>query len=226
MGSRKNKKLLAVSLSVLLAFTAATGVLCGELREVTEAYAKSQNELASLYSRCSELKAENDSLSETNEKLWEALGAAHSDARILAFEYISNAQEIETLNETVSELNSRLEARTLDLSDYEFHVACSIVMGEAGGESDRGIMLLAQALIDGCQKNGVLPSQLRSLYQYQGYNENYTERVENAVTAVFKEGRRVIDDTVLYMYNSAMVSSAWHESRPFVTQEGNIRFFK
>lgn len=127
---------------------------------------------------------------------------------------------------TINELNSRLEARILNLSEYEFDVACSITMGEAGSESDRGIMLLAQALIDGCIKNGVTPSQLRTLYQYQGYNTNYTERVAAAVDAVFNKGYRAIDDTLLYMYNPFMTTSAWHESQTFVTKEGDVRYFK
>lgn len=202
------------------------GILSAELRETKAAYSRSQNEVTELLSYCSKLEAQNALLSETNSKLWEALGESNYNATILAAEYLNNKETIDSLTATVTELNDRLEARVIDLTDYEFHVACSIVMGEAGNQSDRGILLLAQALADGCIKNGVTPSQLRSLYQYQGYNENYTERVENAVTAVFKEGRRVIDDTVLYMYNSAMVSSAWHEGRPFVAQEGSIRFFK
>lgn len=196
------------------------------MHKTKEAYADAMVQLEAVQSECTELSSENVRLSETNSKIWAALGESNRNATILAVEYMRNQQNIDSLTATVNELNNRLEARVIDLNEYEFHVACSIVMGEAGGESDRGILLLAQALANGCTKNGVLPSQLRSLYQYQGYNENYSERVKNAVTAVFKDGRRVIDDALLYMYNPTMVVSGWHESRTFVTQEGNIRFFK
>ena len=196
------------------------------MHKTKEEYTETMTQLEMIQSKYTELASENSKLSEVNSKILVALGESNRNATILAVEYISNKQTIDSLTATVNELNNRLEARVIDLDEYEFHVACSIVMGEAGGESDRGILLLAQALADGCTKNGVTPSQLRSLYQYQGYNEKYSERVANAVTAVFKEGRRVIDDTLLYMYNPILVASSWHESRPFVTQEGNIRFFK
>lgn len=113
----------------------------------------------------------------------------------------------------------------MPLSQQEYHTACSIVMGEAGGESDRGILLVAQTLRDGCEKESVPPSELRGLYRYEGYNEAYTQRVERAVRAVFFLGVRATEERTLYFYNPALCVSTWHEAQDFVTQEGSVRFF-
>ena len=113
----------------------------------------------------------------------------------------------------------------MPLSEYEYHVACSIVMGEAGGETERGMLLVAQTLRDGCEKEGVMPSELRGLYRYEGWNEDYTEQVERAVRDVFFRGVRATEERTLYFYNPQLCSSSWHEEQDFVTQEGSVRFF-
>ena len=114
----------------------------------------------------------------------------------------------------------------MPLSGYEYHVACSIVMGEAGGETERGMLLVAQTLRDGCEQEGVMPSELKSLYRYEGWNEDYTEAVEQAVRDVFFLGKRVTEERTLYFYNPQLCSSSWHEAQAYVTTEGSVRFFQ
>lgn len=114
----------------------------------------------------------------------------------------------------------------MPLSPAEYHAACSIVMGEAGAESERGMMLVAQSLKDGCEKEDAVPSELRELYRYEGWNEDYSEEVEQAVREVFFLGRRVTREQTLYFYNPALCTSSWHEAQQYVTTEGTVRFFR
>lgn len=113
----------------------------------------------------------------------------------------------------------------MPLTQSEFDTACSIVMGEAGGESERGIMLVAQSLRDGCEREGVQPSELRSLYRYEGWMPDYSGEVERAVYRVFFLGHRVTAEETLVFYNPELCVSTWHEAQNFVTQEGSVRFF-
>ena len=52
-----------------------------------------------------------------------------------------------------------------------------------------------------------------------------TQRVKDAVAAVFDRGETVVDEPILYFYNPALVTSDFHESQIFVIEEGGHRFF-
>ena len=82
------------------------------------------------------------------------------------------------------------------LTDAERDVVERVVMAEAGGESFEGQMLVAP-----------------------------TQRVKDAVAAVFDRGETVVDEPTLYFYNPALVTSDFHESQIFVIEEGGHRFF-
>ena len=111
------------------------------------------------------------------------------------------------------------------LSDSELHTVCAMVMGEAGGESDKGKMLVAQCILDACMKDGIRPGEVRTQYQYAGWNENYSQEVINAVKKVFEGGERVTEEKTFFFYNPQICRSSWHESQRYITTEGNHRFF-
>ena len=111
------------------------------------------------------------------------------------------------------------------LSDYERWVAECVVMGESGGESYDGQVLVAQCLLNGCIKEGLQPSEVRTKYQYSGWNENPTDNVKNAVKAVFDDGYKITDEFILYFYAPRYSKGKWHETQKFVIEEGNHRFF-
>lgn len=111
------------------------------------------------------------------------------------------------------------------LSDYERDVVERVVMAEAGGESYEGQMLVAQCILNAAEKMGTAPSEAVVTYQYTSVRPDPTQSVRDAVAAVFDDGDTVTDEPVMYFYNPARVTSAWHESQIFVIEVGGHRFF-
>lgn len=98
-------------------------------------------------------------------------------------------------------------------------------LAEAGGESFEGQMLVAQCILNAAEKRGVEPSEAVVLYSYTKSRPDPTQRVKDAVAAVFDRGETVVDEPILYFYNPALVTSDFHESQIFVIEEGGHRFF-
>ena len=111
------------------------------------------------------------------------------------------------------------------LTDAERDVVERVVMAEAGGESFEGQMLVAQCILNAAEKRGVDPSEAVALYSYTKSRPDPTQRVKDAVAAVFDRGETVVDEPILYFYNPALVTSDFHESQIFVIEEGGHRFF-
>lgn len=111
------------------------------------------------------------------------------------------------------------------LSDYERWVAECIVMGESKGEPYDGQVLVAQCILNACLKDGLQPSEVRTKYQYSGWDEELSDSVKNAVKEVFDDGYKVTEEFILYFYAPKHVSSRWHETQKFVTEVGGHRFF-
>lgn len=111
------------------------------------------------------------------------------------------------------------------LTDAERDVVERVVMAEAGGESFEGQMLVAQCILNAAEKRGVDPSEAVILYSYTKSRPDPTQRVKDAVAAVFDRGETVVDEPILYFYNPALVTSDFHESQFFVIEEGGHRFF-
>lgn len=111
------------------------------------------------------------------------------------------------------------------LTDAERDVVERVVMAEAGGESFEGQMLVAQCILNASEKRGVDPSEAVVLYSYTKSRPDPTQRVKDAVAAVFDRGETVVDEPILYFYNPALVTSDFHESQIFVIEEGGHRFF-
>lgn len=111
------------------------------------------------------------------------------------------------------------------LTDAERDTVERVVMAEAGGESFEGQMLVAQCILNAAEKRGVDPSEAVVLYSYTKSRPDPTQRVRDAVAAVFDRGETVVDEPILYFYNPALVTSDFHESQIFVIEEGGHRFF-
>lgn len=111
------------------------------------------------------------------------------------------------------------------LTDAERDVVERVVMAEAGGESFEGQMLVAQCILNAAEKTGTEPSEAVETYQYTKTRPEPTQSVRDAVSAVFDVGETVTDELVMFFYNPARVTSAWHESQIFVTEVGGHRFF-
>lgn len=84
---------------------------------------------------------------------------------------------------------------------------------------------LAQCILNAAEKRGVDPSEAVVLYSYTKSRPDPTQRVKDAVAAVFDRGETVVDEPILYFYNPALVTSDFHESQIFVIEEGGHRFF-
>ena len=114
----------------------------------------------------------------------------------------------------------------LELSDYERWVVECMVMGEAEGESWEGKAMVAYCILNGCIREGVQPSELRTLYKYSGWKENPSQDVKTAVTAVFDDGHEPVDDIPLWFYAPKYVSKTpWHESQRYICTIGGHKFF-
>lgn len=115
---------------------------------------------------------------------------------------------------------------TYRLTQDEYETACHIVMGEAGGEPYEGKMAVAQCILDACVADGIAPSDVRREYKYSGWRDTYTDDVERAVLAVFRDGERVCDEDIMYFYAPAVCGySSWHETQHYVLTIGGHRFF-
>lgn len=114
---------------------------------------------------------------------------------------------------------------TFYLSGYERRIAECVVMGESGGEPYDGQVLVAQCMLNACLKDDLQPSEVRIEYQYSGWDDNPSDSVKDAVSAVFDNGYKATDEFILYFYAPKYSKGEWHETQRFVTEVGGHRFF-
>lgn len=98
-------------------------------------------------------------------------------------------------------------------------------MGESGGESYEGQILVSQCLLNACLKEELQPSEIRKKYKYSGWNENPSKSVKKAVREVFDNSYKVTDEFILYFYAPKYCDGRWHETQRFVAEVGGHRFF-
>lgn len=146
------------------------------------------------------------------------------EVAVCNFEKVTPVTEIDALDKLA--LTEYEDNAYFPISDEERLVAEKIVMGEAGAEPYEGQVLVAQCLLNAAIKDDLEPSTIRTEYKYSGWNEEPSESVKRAVSAVFDEGYKYIDEPILYFYAPKLVKSDWHESLDFVIEYGNHRFFK
>lgn len=109
--------------------------------------------------------------------------------------------------------------------DERIAVECA-VMCEAGGESVKGQMMVAQSILDGSLRNDFTVMQTINRYQIAS-TAHYlvSEQVKESVSRVFDDGERVTEEKTDLWYNPALVVSAWHEQQQYVITVGSHRFF-
>ncbi len=137
---------------------------------------------------------------------------------------------IKTISETDETLDPEEETRAADsgydLTDQERIAVECAVMCEAGGESVKGQMMVAQCILDGTLRNGYTVAQTIQKYQIVSTSYNLvTDEVKESVSRVFDDGERVTEEKADLWYNPALVVSAWHEQQQYVVTVGSHRFF-
>ena len=111
------------------------------------------------------------------------------------------------------------------LSNYERRVVECVVMGESGGESYQGQLLVAYCILNACKKDGLQPSEVRRIYKYSGWNDRPSKSVKNAVSSIFDNGYKPVNDTPLYFYAPKHCNSTWHETQRYICTVGGHKFF-
>ena len=114
----------------------------------------------------------------------------------------------------------------LELSDYERETVERIVMCEAGGEGERGQMMVAQCIREGMLRYDFSIDEYIDTYKVMltSYS-NVTDEVRTSVSRVFDNGDRVTEERADLWYNPAITQSKWHEEQKYVTTIGSHRFF-
>ena len=117
------------------------------------------------------------------------------------------------------------------LTEDEYNTVCYMVAGEAGAESYEGKKAVATCILNACELENMVPSEIRTQYQYSGWKTNLKNEseelwaeVEQAVYEVFYLGKK-IDENILYFYNPEICTSSWHESMNFIMEVDGHRFF-
>ena len=131
----------------------------------------------------------------------------------------------ETEQKRIQELSSRGGQTQFRLSESERRVVECMVQGEAGGESYKGKMLVAQCIMNGCIESNMQPSQVRKQYQYSGWKTNVSEETKQAVRAVFDNGEKVVNEPILWFYAPKYCKGKFHETQTHVITEGSHKFF-
>jgi spore germination cell wall hydrolase CwlJ-like protein len=113
-----------------------------------------------------------------------------------------------------------------ELTDEERIAVECAVMCEAGGESVKGQMMVAQSILDGTLRNDF--TVIETIQKYQIASTSYsrvTDEVKESVSRVFDDGERITEEKTDLWYNPALVVSTWHESQKYVITVGSHRFF-
>lgn len=154
-------------------------------------------------------------------------------------------QDLEKLmGNNIEVINSKSQNQYLDLyiteydksfypitEDDRYVIEC-IVAGEAKGEPTEGKMAVAQCLLNAMVKDGLSASDVRTQYQYSGWDDELQNsnpdcwvEVCEAVSRVFDDGEFVSENPILYFYAPKRVYSSWHESLNHAVTVGGHKFF-
>lgn len=160
-----------------------------------------------------------------------------NDTNIVFSSQNENTNEVETEKKTEKTKNQKKHNKKtqnkkenkkdiyFELSEEERIIVECIVMGEAGNESYKGQVLVAQCILNACIKDNLKPSVVRNKYKYSGWKTNPNDSVKKAVKEVFDNGYKVTNEFILYFYAPKYCTSNWHESQRYVLTEGGHRFF-
>jgi len=111
------------------------------------------------------------------------------------------------------------------LTTAERKLVCEIVMAEAGGESLKGQMAVAQCILNGCQYEDMRPEELVVEYKYTKTRKSPSQSVKDAVSAVFDDGKMAVNERILYFYAPDRVTPTFHLTQEFVIEIGGHKFY-
>lgn len=116
---------------------------------------------------------------------------------------------------------------TVILSDNDRKLLEKLVMGEAGSLGFTGCALIAQSVRDTMVLEGITSvSEIISRYNYSGSTSvKANSSAVEAVSYIFDQNGSAVQHRILYMYESSICSSPWHESQNFVVSYGSVKFF-
>lgn len=162
--------------------------------------------------------AAEDTVAEAQEITGKSMNApddASADPQISLVEASEEPEDDETKEDSGYELTEKERVA----------VECA-VMCEAGGEGEKGQMMVAQSILDGSLRNDY--DVIETIYAYQIHSTSYsnvTDEVRESVSRVFDDGERVTEEKTDLWYNPALVESQWHEDQQYVITVGSHRFF-
>lgn len=114
-----------------------------------------------------------------------------------------------------------------ELTPDERDIVERTVMAEGGNTEDlKGLMLVAQCILNASELDGIRPDEAVELYQYAPPAEEANDRVREAVARVFDQGEMATNEPILFFYAPKYCRSDWHESLVFVAEHGGHRYFK
>lgn len=116
---------------------------------------------------------------------------------------------------------------TVILSDEDRNLLERLVMGEAGSLGYTGCALIAQSVRDTMVLEGITSvSEVIRRYNYTGSTSvKANSNAVNAVSFIFDQNGSAVQHRILYMYESSICSSPWHESQNYVVTYGSVKFF-
>jgi len=114
-----------------------------------------------------------------------------------------------------------------ELTPDERDIVERTVMAEGGNTEDlKGLMYIAQCILNASELDGIRPDEAVELYQYAPPAEEVNDRVREAVARVFDQGEMATNEPILFFYAPKYCRSDWHESLVFVAEHGGHRYFK
>ncbi len=173
--------------------------------------------------------AAGDEKSSTQAVTVETMSAQGIEAPNKNLETLAPVQNVTQGEQNPEEENSALGPTGVspyELTDDERVAVECAVMCEAGGESVRGQMMVAQCILDGTLRNNYDAFETIEKYQIASTSySNVTDEVKDSVSRIFDDGERVTEEKADLWYNPALVQSAWHEEQHYVITIGLHRFF-
>ena len=148
-------------------------------------------------------------------ELTESIGAESEVSQLSLEEFASKMRESE----------KRL-SKHYELTEEERNLIEQVVSAESRGEPYDGQVAVAQCILNACLKDDIRPAEAIKNYRYTGDRVKPTDSVKEAVAAVFDRGEGVTEEPILFFYTPSLITSEWHESKIFVIEIANHRFFK
>lgn len=238
-----NQKAVALGFGDLNDFSAVIVSNCNAaVEETTEAETQQETTISSEpeteeESKTDETPATEETEAETEEITEEITESAETDVEeSTQYEEKISSSVISEVSESVSSSNYLLSISNPDpnylpgtviLSDSDRKLLEKLVMGEAGSLGFTGCALIAQSVRDTMVLEGITSvSEIISRYNYSGSTSvNPNSSAVDAVSYIFDQSGSAVQHRILYMYESKICSSPWHESQNFVVSYGSVKFF-